>query len=338
MILFREEYGDKIRPIKTIMNIDLFEYGDFLDFKQVPIWIFAMLWINSRYYDEIHVGYVMGDDAIGYIDDIEYIYYSFNKIMSEQIPIKFPLVKTQKSHIIRELPKKYTELTHSCENPYNVTKLKDGGYDYKMCGICPACTKIIHTDKFGFGLNDRELHLKEEIYERELRRVTERIKYPNGIISDKKIADGKQLKINFIYSDTPVETEYPISDLDVENIEVTREKIYKDAIAAIKEHELFFIEDVVSFLPISSETFYKWWPLKSEKSDNIKRLLEANKIAVKVELRKDFKNGASMEKIALYKILATKTELAALTNQPITLSNDKDDNTLNINIVRPKKD
>jgi len=231
MNLFNDEFGDKIKPLKTIMSIDLFEYGDFLQFKQVPIWIFGLLWINDRTYDEIQVGYIAGDDAVGFVDDIEHIYYSFNKIMSEQLPLKFPLMKIQKYDIIRWLPKKYIKLTYSCENPIDVEELEDGSFDYKLCGNCPACKKIIHTDKFGFGLNERELLIKEEYYKRELDNVNIKIKYPNGELGKSvAIIDGEQLSIQFDDYNEPIDIEMKeLADELVHSYnDATKEKIFKE--------------------------------------------------------------------------------------------------------------
>lgn len=231
MELFKEEYGDKIKPLKTIMSVDLFESGDYLNFKQVPIWIFGMVFINSGLYDEIQVGYVIGDDAIGYVSDIEHIYHSFNRIMSEQLPLKFPLIKILKYDIINWLPKKYIDLTYSCENPKIIKEL-DNGYDFELCGDCPACKKIIHSNKFGHGLNKKELLLKEKIYHDELVLINNKIKYTNG---DEPIKDdGKQLKLDFDYfqpkSNDTID-DYDLKTMANELTEVTnktKEKIFKE--------------------------------------------------------------------------------------------------------------
>ena len=57
-----------------------------------------------------------------------------------------------------------------------------------------------------------------------------------------------------------------------------KKKIHEQAIEAINKNNLFFIEDVVAFLPISKSTFYDYFPIDSNELNDIKELLEQNKI------------------------------------------------------------
>tara|TARA_R110000824_G_scaffold114161_3_gene264468 strand:+ start:335 stop:715 length:381 start_codon:yes stop_codon:yes gene_type:complete len=97
-----------------------------------------------------------------------------------------------------------------------------------------------------------------------------------------------------------------------------REEIYKKALEAIKEHQLYFINDVVAFVPCVTSTFYEFFPAGSEESETIKELLEDNKIATKVKLRRKLENGdKAAEILALYKLIATEDERRALSMQHI---------------------
>jgi hypothetical protein len=87
-----------------------------------------------------------------------------------------------------------------------------------------------------------------------------------------------------------------------------KNKIYEEAKEKIKEHNLFFIEDIVAFLPIVKQTFYDYFPLDSDEMDTLKALLSENKVNTKVELRNSFKSGQSVEKLALYKLIGTDEE------------------------------
>ena len=90
------------------------------------------------------------------------------------------------------------------------------------------------------------------------------------------------------------------------------EELRQKAIKAIKKHQLVFIEEVVSHLPCSKQTFYDH---KLDKADGIKDALEQNKISTKQFLRREWKTSDSAtERIALYKLLATDEEFARLTN------------------------
>ena len=77
-------------------------------------------------------------------------------------------------------------------------------------------------------------------------------------------------------------------------------KIFIKAKAAIKKHNLFFIEDIVAYLPIVKKTFYEYFPVESNESNELKELLEANKITTKVLIRKKLQSGdKAAELIAL---------------------------------------
>jgi len=91
------------------------------------------------------------------------------------------------------------------------------------------------------------------------------------------------------------------------------EELEKKAVAAIKEHELIFIEEVVSFLPCDKKTFYRH---KCHECHAIKEALEGNKVGTKAKLRKKWKDSDSAPlNIALYKLCADDKELEKLTSQ-----------------------
>ncbi len=97
-----------------------------------------------------------------------------------------------------------------------------------------------------------------------------------------------------------------------------KEKIYEEAVKAIKKHGLFFVDDVVAYVSCSKTTFYELMPSGSEESDNLKELLANNKIAMKVKLRKKLENGdKAAEILALYKLIATQDEREALSMQRV---------------------
>ncbi|MDR4892294.1 MULTISPECIES: hypothetical protein [unclassified Chryseobacterium] len=92
-----------------------------------------------------------------------------------------------------------------------------------------------------------------------------------------------------------------------------KKEIYDKATEAIVKHKLFFIEDVVSFLPISKKTFYKYFPLESNESNELKELLEKNRVELKVSMRsKWYKSNSPALQMALMKLIATPEELKKL--------------------------
>jgi len=89
-----------------------------------------------------------------------------------------------------------------------------------------------------------------------------------------------------------------------------RKKIFEQAKEVIVKHKLFFIEDIVAFLPISSSTFYAW---ELEKSEELKELLNQNRTELKVSMRsKWYKSNAPALQMALMKLIATPDELRKL--------------------------
>ena len=99
-----------------------------------------------------------------------------------------------------------------------------------------------------------------------------------------------------------------------------RELIYKQAIEAIKKHNLYFIEDIVAFIPASKNYFYDNFPIDSNEYDALKELLEANRINKKIELRRKLEEDRGGSLIALYKLIGTKEERKKLSQNYLDLS------------------
>ena len=96
-----------------------------------------------------------------------------------------------------------------------------------------------------------------------------------------------------------------------------RKKIHEQAKEAIVKHKLFFIDDIIAFLPIAKSTFYEW---KMEQSDELKGLLETNRVTLKVSMRsKWYTSNAPALQMALMKLIASPEELRKLSmNHQVT--------------------
>lgn len=80
----------------------------------------------------------------------------------------------------------------------------------------------------------------------------------------------------------------------------------KQALAAIKEHKLVFLSEVVSYLPCSEATFYNH---KLGELESIKKAIEQNRINEKVGLRKKWRQSDNPTvQIALYKLVSSEEE------------------------------
>lgn len=108
-----------------------------------------------------------------------------------------------------------------------------------------------------------------------------------------------------------------------------KKKILLKAKEVIVKHKLFFIEDIVAYLPISKPTFYVYFPVNSNEFNELKDLLETNTTQLKVSMRsKWYKSNSPALQMALMKIIATPDELKKLSMQFVE---NKNTNT-NINI------
>lgn len=92
-----------------------------------------------------------------------------------------------------------------------------------------------------------------------------------------------------------------------------RKKIFAQAKEMIEKHKLFFIEDIIAFVPCSKPTFYDFFPPESNELNELKALLEVNRTELKVSMRsKWYKSNAPALQMALMKLIATPEELKKL--------------------------
>ena len=88
-----------------------------------------------------------------------------------------------------------------------------------------------------------------------------------------------------------------------------KQELVKMAEEAIKRNNLFFVHDIVAWLPCSNSTFYELFPDGSDELDYLKRLLNENKIRTKSAIRsKLFKSDKAGELLALYRLICTPDE------------------------------
>lgn len=73
------------------------------------------------------------------------------------------------------------------------------------------------------------------------------------------------------------------------------------------------MEDVISFLPCSKATFYKYFPDNSDELNDLREMIESNKVSLKRRLRSKWeKSDNSTLQMALYKLTANPEERKAL--------------------------
>ena len=103
-------------------------------------------------------------------------------------------------------------------------------------------------------------------------------------------------------------------------------KIYEQAKEVTVKNKLFFIEDIVAFLPISKKTFYEYFPIESDESNELKELLQINKTELKVGLRKKWygSDNATLQ-MALMKLICSDEErkMLSMNHTDITTNGEK---------------
>jgi hypothetical protein len=111
-----------------------------------------------------------------------------------------------------------------------------------------------------------------------------------------------------------------------------KQKIFDQAKEMIAKHKLFFIEDIVAFLPINKSTYYEFFPLESNESNTLKEMLETNRIEIKSSMRsKWYKSDNATLQMALMKLICTDDERKKLSmNHTDITTNGKE---INIPII-----
>ena len=92
-----------------------------------------------------------------------------------------------------------------------------------------------------------------------------------------------------------------------------KKKLYQQAVDAITKNKLIFVEEVVAYLPCVKSVFYSYFPPDSNESNELKELIEINKISIKKDLRDKWAVGENATlQLALYKLSSSEEELKKL--------------------------
>ncbi len=128
-----------------------------------------------------------------------------------------------------------------------------------------------------------------------------------------------------------------IIKLNIMALVYNKEELFKMAEKAIKENNLFFIYDIIAWLPCSHDTFYTYFPVGSDELDILKRMLDDNKVRTKSAIRaKLFKSEKAGELLALYRLICTPEERRMLNQSYLEVESNK--SNINITFVDEKGD
>jgi hypothetical protein len=177
-----DTYEKKIHEIHHAISVGVRAREDSLYFKQMPIWLFSVMFMQSMEVDEIQIGYVSNDDAISYLSDIKRIYKSYQPICEPLKPLVFPITKMKKYMMFQELPEQYRKLIISCENA-RIVGSKDAEFvEYEPCCECVPCKTIIASNYYetgAFPQNYNNSLLMQ--YARQLRKLEHSVVDKDGI-------------------------------------------------------------------------------------------------------------------------------------------------------------
>lgn len=108
------------------------------------------------------------------------------------------------------------------------------------------------------------------------------------------------------------------------------------AIEVIKKNKLIFIEDVCAMIGINKTTFYNHFPINGNDFDELIKMIDENKITLKVGLRKKwFDSDNPTTQMALYKLCSTSEEHKKLQQNYIdhTTNDESINNPVSINVI-----
>ncbi len=138
-IFKKYDLSRKISSSMDEISIQAFNYG--YQLPQLPTILLAATSAMSKYNNEIWIGYIMGDDAISYLDEIKSI-WEINKAFvvdeAKHTKLVFPLVQLKKMEIAYKLPADILKETFTCEAP---TIIDADAEIWKECGECQTCKR-----------------------------------------------------------------------------------------------------------------------------------------------------------------------------------------------------
>jgi len=101
--------------------------------------------------------------------------------------------------------------------------------------------------------------------------------------------------------------------------------LFEKAKEQIVSKRLIFIEEVATFIGVAKPTFYEHFPIDSNEMNELKKLIEDNKITLKTSMRKKWydSDNASLQ-MGLMKLIGTPEELRRLSmNHNVTEEMEK---------------
>jgi len=165
--LFKEDFPDQFN-LRYGIDIEVYGSPD-LYLKQIMIWIMSALYQEPGF-DEVHIGAVMNDDLVSYVEEIKKTWETFEFLKEDGLPkLRFPLIKLPKYEIVKLLPERYKKLVVYCESPRIIKPIIGESEEvvFINCGFCNPCERYKYESKkwnYEYGqihINESDLTRKE---------------------------------------------------------------------------------------------------------------------------------------------------------------------------------
>lgn len=157
--IFRNNYQDKLNLYVNSESANTKLRSNRFCLDQVLFHIFNIVRNIELKHDAVALGYVVRDAAISYLPEIKRIYNSYKGIAwGNSLPVlTFPLMKTTKEMICRDLPFIYKDKVTWCEN--------FGEQD--NCGKCDSCKRMLNLmpERFENKTEESDLIIASKIKE-----------------------------------------------------------------------------------------------------------------------------------------------------------------------------
>ena len=183
---FKAEYPNKLVHLGTVASISLLTY-DVMLLAQPLLWAISAMYCPNV--DEVAIGYVSGDCAISYLNDLHAVWSAMGEFRFDPVPkLTFPLSKFDKEYIYQGV-KSIEHMIWYCERPIvthtdqptpdpSITQEYPNdsieayslGKKFVACGRCDSCqrhdkhrpaepTTMVLTELEGCGHDGSEYHL-----------------------------------------------------------------------------------------------------------------------------------------------------------------------------------
>jgi flagellar biosynthesis regulator FlbT len=113
------------------------------------------------------------------------------------------------------------------------------------------------------------------------------------------------------------------------------DKLFEQAKEIVSSNSnIYFVEDLVGYLPCSKPTFYDHFPINSDRFNELRDLIENNKIKKKIIIRDKLgQSEKAAELLALYRLICTPEERQMLNQQYMEHSG-----SVQHKVIRPTRD